>query len=271
MTYDATERSKDARRPIEIYLFARGAQTWRFTSADRAVVADTFTFSPRAISRTAIDASAELARAGLTLTVHRDFEIATMFRENPTTAPVTCMLQAYHEGDGEVATMWLGRVSGVSFQGVAATVKMEPVYTSIRRMGLRRAYQRQCPHVLYGTQCGANRELHRVDGTLLDAPDGVVVTVPEAATKPDGWAAGGTVEYVTPGGVPERRFILNHVSTELTLSALPHELHAGMDVKIYAGCEHTIEVCDTKFSNAVRYGGMPYFTKKNPFGGDPIY
>lgn len=272
MAFDSVERSAESGRPVEIYQFAREAQVWRFTSADRPVELDSFIFQPRPIERSEIDVSSEVARAGLTLTVSREFEIAKLFRENPTSAAVTCVLRRYHAGDGELATMWTGRVIGVEMRSsISAEIRMEPTYTSIRRTGLRRLYQRQCPHVLYGPQCGANKELHRVDGALIDNPVGYVVTVPEAATKPDGWAAGGMIEYITVDGVPERRFVMNHVGADLTLSSKPWELYAGMTVKIFAGCDHTIETCRDKFANARRYGGMPYFTKKNPFNGDPVY
>ena len=45
MTYDARERSLFEAYPVELYLFARGAQYWRYTSADEDKVVDGVTYN----------------------------------------------------------------------------------------------------------------------------------------------------------------------------------------------------------------------------------
>lgn len=270
MSFDTIERSADQARPVELFTFARDFQRWRYTSADRDVVSDGFTFTAHSIARTDIESSNEKARSGLKLTVARDFAIAELYRISPPTLPVTCIVQQYHQGDGEVVTIWTGRILAVQFAGISAQISMEPVFTSIRRVGLRRTYQRQCQHALYGSACQVNREAVRVDGTVASI-SGLVVNVAEAASSANGWFAGGYLEFLVSGGVPERRFITDHTGQALTVSTAPGELAAGTAVKIYPGCDHTITTCNSKFGNALNYGGQPYFTKKNPFGGDPIY
>lgn len=270
MAFDTVERSTDQARPVEIFTFARDFQRWRYTSADRDVISGGQTFLARSITRSDIESSAEKARAGLRLSVPRDLEVADLYRISPPTMAVTCLVQQYHQGDGEVATIWSGRILAVQFAGIAAEITLEPFYTSIRRVGLRRTYQRQCQHVLYGTACQVNREAVRTDG-VVDSIAGAVVNVPAASSLAAGWFAGGYIEYLVAGGVPERRFITDHTGAALTCSVSPAGLVGGASVKIYPGCDHTIATCNSKFSNAVNYGGQPYFTKKNPFGGDPIY
>lgn len=270
MTYDAVERSRDGRRPVEIYTFARDYQTWRYTSADRDVVVDSLTYTARSISRSAIEATGELARLGLTLNVQRDLEVADLFRVSPPSAAVTCTVRQYHDGDGSVATLWSGRIASVSWQGASATIALEPVYTALRRVGLRRMYQRQCPHVLYGSACGVNSAAFRVDGPA-DAISGLTVSVSEASLLADGWFAGGFIEYDIALGIAERRFVTGHSGAVLTLSAAPAGLVVGQSVRMFPGCDHALATCNSKFSNALNYGGMPYFTQKNPFGGEPIF
>lgn len=270
MTFDARERSADQGRPVELFTFARDFQRWRYTSVDRELTVDSASFAPRAIVRSGFEASNEKARSAMTLTVPRDLEVADLYRVSPPTLPVTCVVQQYHEGDGEVAMIWSGRILSVRFEGVAALMSLEPVFTSIRRVGLRRAFQRQCPHALYGSACGVNREAFRTNGTV-DSIAGLVVNVPEAAAFAAGWFAGGYIEWTASGGVPERRFITDHTSAALTLAGVPFGLTAGESAKLYPGCDHTSATCSGKFSNPLNYGGFPFFTKKNPFGGDPIY
>lgn len=270
MTYDAVERSRDGRRPVEIYTFARDYQQWRYTSADRDVVVDSQTYLARSISRSAIESTGEMARLGLTLTVQRDLEVADLFRIAPPVAAVTCTVRQYHDGDGSIATIWSGRIASVSWQGAAASIALEPVYSALRRVGLRRMYQRQCPHVLYGSACGVNSAAFRVDGPA-DAISGLTVSVSEASLLADGWFAGGFIEYDIALGIAERRFVTGHSGAVLTLSAAPAGLVVGQSVRMFPGCDHALATCNSKFSNAVNYGGMPYFTLKNPFGGEPIF
>lgn len=270
MTYDAVERSRDGRRPVEIYTFARDYQQWRYTSADRDVVVDSQTYLARSIARGAIEATGEMARLGLTLTVQRDLEVADLFRIAPPVAAVTCTVRQYHDGDGSIATIWSGRIASVSWQGAAASIALEPVYSALRRVGLRRMYQRQCPHVLYGSACGVNSAAFRVDGPA-DAISGLTVSVSEASLLADGWFAGGFIEYDIALGIAERRFVTGHSGAVLTLSAAPAGLVVGQSVRMFPGCDHALATCNSKFSNAVNYGGMPYFTLKNPFGGEPIF
>jgi uncharacterized phage protein (TIGR02218 family) len=270
MTFDAVEKSVQGGRPVEIYTFARDFQRWRYTSADRTVTVSGQPYLPRAIARSDIEANAEKARSALRVTVPRDLEVADLYRVTPPTLPVTLVIQKYHFGDGELASIWAGRILGVKFSGIAAEITLEPTFTSIRRTGLRRIYQRQCPHVLYGNECGVNREAYRTDGTV-DSIAGLVLTIPAASALATGWFAGGYVEFLVDGGIAERSFITDHSGAAVTLSSTPYGLTSGATVKLYPGCNHTIATCNSKFNNALNYGGMPYFTQKNPFGGDPVY
>jgi uncharacterized phage protein (TIGR02218 family) len=270
MTYDARERSVQDGRPIEIFTFARDVQAWRYTSADRDVTVTSQVYRAQPISRSEIESTQEKARLGITITMPRTIEVAELYRVSPPTQAVTCIVQQYHEADAEVATLWTGRILSCEFAGAMATLRLEPLLTSIRRIGLRRMYQRQCPHVLYGPACQVNRESFRVDGTVASI-SGLVVNVAAAAGEADAWFAGGYLEYTAEGGAPERRFITNHAGPLLTVSSAPYGLAAAAAVKLYPGCDHAITTCTSKFSNAANYGGFPYFPLKNPFGGQPVF
>lgn len=270
MTFDAREISADAGRPIELFEFARDYQTWRYTSADREVTADSITYLPRAISRSAIDVSAEKARAGITITAPRDLEVADLYRVVPPSMAITLAVRQVHEGDGEVVTLWTGRISTVEFLGPAAQITCEPSFTALRRIGLRRMYQRQCPHVLYGSACGVNRTSYRADG-LVESISGATVNVAAAALQVAGFYAGGYIEWEIASGIFERRFITDHSGAALTLSSSPFGLAGGTAVRLYPGCDHLLATCNAKFNNAANYGGFPFIPLKNPFGGEPIF
>ena len=270
MSFDTQERSIQGGRPVELYTFAREGATWRYTSGDRDVVLLGNTYAARALRRSDIESTNEKARLGLRITAPRFLEVADLYRVAPPTQAVTLVLQQYHAGDGEVATLWTGRILSVLFQGLQAEIALEPLYTSIRRIGLRRLYQRQCAHVLYGPACRVVRTGFRVDGTVASV-SGQVVNVSAASAYAAQHFAGGYLEFAAAAGVTERRFILEHSGAALTLSSGASDLAPGAAVSVFPGCDHTIATCTSKFSNAANFGGFPYFPTKNPFDGSPVY
>lgn len=273
MTYEAAETSADAGRPVELYTFARGTTLWRYTSADRAQVVGGDTFAPAVIGRSRIEQGAEMNRSALKLTVPRDFAIAELYRVAPPGDVVAVTLRRLHlsDADGELATLWTGRVVNVAWSndGAQATITCEPIYTSLRRTGLRRMYGRLCPHVLYGPACKANPAVFAVPGTLT-ATTGLTLTAAAWGAKPVGWFDGGFIEWAEGGGT-ERRFIVAHSGSTLTLDRRAPSLAVGAVATAYPGCEHTLEVCDDKFDNILNNGSTPFIPTKNPMGGDPIY
>ena len=270
MSYDARERSADQGEPIELFEFGRDYQRWRYTSADREVTADSLVYRPAAISRSAIEISVDKPRNAITITAPRDLEVAELYRIQPPTTAVSVILREYHRGDDDVATIWSGRIVTVAWIGPACEISCEPISSGMRRLGLRRLYQRQCPHVLYDSACTVNREAVRVDG-IIDSISGDAITVPEADVLADGWFAGGYLEFDVALGIAERRFITDHTGPVLTISGASYGMAVGSSVRLYPGCDHTIATCQGKFSNAANYGGFPYFATKNPFGSDPIF
>lgn len=271
MSYDARERSEAQGRPIELYTFSRGdALQWRYTSADRDVTVSAVLYAAAVIRRNRIEQGPEVARSNLQLTVPHDFPVAELYKIAPPSDPVRLVLAEYHDGDSEVVTKWQGEIASVRFRGVETEIELTPLSGTFNAIGLRRAYQRTCPFVLYGPECKVDQSLYRVTGEVLGV-SGLVVTVAEADTPPDGYFDGGFIEWEIAAGTYERRFISSHVEDELTLDMPPVGLDVGTDVNIYPGCDHTLSTCNAKFGNALNYGGMPYIPTKNPFGGDPIY
>lgn len=267
MTYDAREKSIQDGEPIELYTFALGSRTWRYTSADRLVTVAANDFEPKALTRTDIESTSDRARLGIKIRAPRTLEVVKLFLMSPPSQAVTLVLQQYHEGDGEVSTIWTGRILGVDF--ASGEISLEPVYTSVRRLGLRRLYQVTCTHSLYGTKCKADKDAHSLAGTA-GTISGVSLNVPEAAAAAASFYAGGYVEYQVEG-VTERRFIAGSTGGDMTLFSAPYGLSPGAAVTIYPGCDHNPDTCDSKFGNIPHFGGFPYFPKKNPFSGQPVF
>jgi uncharacterized phage protein (TIGR02218 family) len=270
MTYDTSERGQQL-QPIEVYDFARGSQQWHFTSAEVPIVVASQTYLPRTMRRSTIETTTEKARNNLSITCRRDFEIAELFRVSPPTDVISVTVRRCHQSEpDDVAVLWKGRVLNCEWRDIEADLTCEPVSTSLARPGLRRLYQRNCPHVLYSTACGVSKASY-VLAAAIDSVSGLDLSVSEAASQSDGYYAGGFIEWELQAGVIERRFIKNHVGAILSLSSQFVDIGPGVEVSIYPGCNHSTGICNTKFGNLLNYGGFPHIPQKNPFGGSPIY
>lgn len=273
MTFDARERSADQGAPIELFEFVRGTKRWRYAAADRDIVWSSNTYTMTPITRGAVEVSQEIARAGLRISCPRDLEVVDGYRAGSPSDPVLINIWQRHDTDvdAEYVVVWQGRILSVEFGGAVADIFCESVFTSMRRSGLRRAWQKLCPHVLYGSECKVNKADWDVAGTLT-AVSGLTITAAAYGAHPSGYFTGGFIEWTNPDGLIDRRWVTGHVGTTLTLERAIPGLTVGQSVIAYPGCDRTTGNggC-TRFLNILNYGGTPYIPSKNPFGGDPLY
>ena len=269
MTYADREISTDAASPVELYEFRRGSSVWRYTSASQDLVYNSFSYTAVLLKRGSIEQTNEIGRAGLRITLARDVEVVSEFIATPPSEVTLLTVYRQHRSDSETAVVWMGRVPNAEWRESQAELNCPPVYTSLQRTGLRRLYQRNCPHVLYGGSCQASPIVHRVQGAV-GAISGTVVSVPAAAGFAVGHFAGGFATW-SANGITEKRMIIAHSSDSITLSAVPPGLSIGAAVVLYPGCDHTLNTCESKFNNSANFGGFPFIPTKNPFGGSPIY
>ncbi len=270
MSYDTQETGAQTGAPVELYEFRHGPNFYRYTSADVDVVHDFKTFEAWPMSRNAIEATQEMARQALKISCSRDLPILSLFRLAPPSDVITVSVYRLHRGDGEAITAWMGRILNVSWRGLQAEIHCESVYTSIKRPGLRRMYQKQCPHVLYSAQCGVVGGSYKVSRQVLSV-SGLDVTLADMGAFASGYFAGGYIEWQPSTGIIERRSIRNHAGAVLSVNFQAFGLVAGVTIDVYPGCDHTLATCAAKFSNSLNYGGMPYIPTKNPFDGTPVF
>lgn len=278
MSFNDIEVSEYGNAPIETYEFQRNGQFWRYTSSDENFFPNLGTeFVATQIKRSRIVGTQDIGKTSLKITVTRRADVVNQYIATSPTDIVTFKLTRYHAGDPlNPAITFNGRVVNVKFMENDVEITVQPIFSALKRPGLRRAYQTSCPHVLYGTSCNANRAefdtvavLSDVSGNLITSAGLIVAINP---TFDDAWFTGGYVEFVI-GGHTERRFItdFNNASGTLTLNLPFSDLAAGDTVTAFAGCNHTTDVCNGKFDNLLNYGGFPFIPQKNPMDGTSIF
>lgn len=265
MTYAAVETSDYAGQPVELYNFTLGIQKWLYTSADVAFDYAGETYEPYPLKRSAFRQTQELAKAGIEIAAPRDLPFVAARLANPMQGVVQLTIYRRHRSDAEVKTWWRGRIEGMRFAGGESTISGVPLGTSLKRLGLRRAAQRQCPHGLYDTGCGLSAAAFSATGSLI-SHSGATVTSGVFASVANGWWVGGKIAFGA-----ELRFIVGHAGDTLTLSSAVPGLAQNAAFTVYPGCDHTPGTCNTKFGNILNYGGAPWFPVKNPFTGDSAF
>lgn len=269
MTYADREVSAYDGQPIELFTFLRSGVVWRYTSSDEDIVAETFTYTAIPMERSKIEQTQEAARSTLEIRISKTSEFVQQYIAYPPTAVVTLTVKRYHVGLAEYITIWIGRVTNVSFTETQATIRCEPIQTTMRRPILRLVYQPNCPHVLYGSACAANRSAFTLNATLSGV-SGNVLTSSAFGSFATGYFAGGYITY-NDGVSQETRFITSSASANITLNLPFNSIPADADVTVYPGCDHTLVTCNDKFGNVLNYGGQPFYPGQNPFGGNPIF
>lgn len=268
MTYEAQEEGHG--QPVELYQFRRGVtKSYLYTSHDVPITFGSLVYQPIQIKAGKIEQNSEIERADLPITIQRDAEILDNFIAFPRTEVITITVFRQHlnDGDAEFITAWKGRVLTVNFKRDTGVLICEPIFTSLKRPGLVRTYQAQCPHALYGGECQVVDQLYKIQGTVT----GIIANTIQAtawAAFDDNYFNGGYVVFDNA----EFRSITDSLGTGiLTLTANIPDLSGGGLVMAYPGCKHNLDDCLNKFNNVINYGGFPYIPKVNPFNGTMIY
>lgn len=274
MTFNAFETSLEDGQPVELYEFIVGVKTYRYTSFVEDVTYLTKTYTQVQISRGELEDSGDVPKNSLTVEAQRDLEVADLFRVAPPADVVVLNIRRLHLGDGanpEAKLFWTGRVLTCEWgQGSTARLTCESLYTALKRRGLRRLYQRQCPHILYGAACGvpATSWKHTLS---IATVTGVSLIDFALVGFGDGYFSGGYMEWEREPGLIERRAIRNHVGDTITMTFPVVGMDNGATVSLFAGCDHTTNTCGSKFNNRINYGGFPFIPRINPFGGANVF
>lgn len=280
MSYNDLENSVDSGQPLYFYEFIYGDAS---TAAYR-YVADTVmrvyggrVWQPFPIKNSEIVMSGSLDKQTLTVTAREDIDITALVVTRPPSRVTLLNIYRGHVTDPEMAMIWTGRVlSGKLGEASEVEFSCEPISTSLLAIGLRRKYQRGCPHALYGRACGADKSLHTESGITTGTTDVMTVSVSMSGDE-HGLTAesltGGIFRVTLKTGIMEIRAISGAVNNggrnwTLTLVAPIYDMSVGRPVSMSKGCLHTYDACKNVFSNGDNYGGCANIPTKNPFNAN---
>ena len=271
MTYNSYELSPHSGSPFELYRFAYIDQTYLYSTLDgdqAPIIFNGEEYQKESIGRSSTDKVPDMSKSFLDLKVPRTFPVAKLFMYGPPESVVTITVFRLHLTDPDLGyiTFFKGRVMSCNFSEDEAELHCEPIFTSLKRPGLRMVYDTACVHAHYSSVgCTLLKKNWKRAGAVLDA-QGTALIVQEASLHPDGWFSGG--QFIC-GDI--QRLIMIHAGVHLTLLHPVPSSVINKDCVIYPGCDHSRQTCGNKFDNAVNFGGFSWMPLKNPYTGDNIF
>lgn len=271
MSLEQYESSVEQGRPIYLYAFALGARVWRYTSsASDVVTVDGFVWAACAISHDGVKQTGEAASDALSIEAPISVAPAQLYLSHPPTSQITVRILQKDASDPELYAIYAGEVSQVNVpEPGRVSITCETLSVSLRREGLRFGWQRSCPYALYDPlTCKLDKAAHAV-ATTVATISGNAITVNSAITL--AIYGGGFLQWTHPVKGIEYLGIESQVGSTLNIFGSTAELHTGIEVTLYRGCNRTPAVCRS-FGNYDNYGGIPNMPGKSPFDGtNPFY
>jgi len=265
MSYDSIETSPYGSQPFELYAFSTADQAWYFTSGDQPITYLGNLYTPEVIKRTPTNQTSEAKSGTVRVTLPKENPVPQQFVSFCPSTPLFVVIYRGHGGDSDVVVNFTGRVTINRF-GDFGELSCIPESDFLKNNIPAVKFQAPCNHFLYDAGCTIDKALFLVPGTVsaLD-PTGMILTVAAAATKPDNWFTAGYVEIGE-----QRRMVLLHNGTTLTLLAALFGVEVGSQVNLYAGCMRDFHTCVAKFSNGKNFLGFQWIPTRNPFK-NPFY
>lgn len=258
MAYDDFEFSSSESRPNELYRFTYGGDGRAYVVTSSAF---DFPFSGEIykaipIKRSEIKRSEEVGKNNLSVYLKRDNSYFNRFLAGTLTYPTTLVLYSIQE-DESFRELWTGEVKSVTKTPDHLDVTLSPISSGARRSILHRKYSIQCPHALYSYYCQVVTGAYTRTGTIQSISGSVIIS-PAFSLEEDGWFSGGTIHIGS-----EIKTILSHIGDSVTLLDSFYQVSAGSSFIAKAGCDHSLETCDSKFANHLNYGGCPWIPSED--------
>lgn len=276
MVFDTLESSVESSRPIELYTITLGAEQFFWTSSEDDITIGATVYEAIPLQRGRIIQSPEnrenivdVTVGGTNLFAKKYIDVVPGNRAKMTIQ----RLQRADLGAPDIITLYVGYVQSVQFSrdGYTAVIATLPIAAATSRSIPRYTYQGLCNNVLYDDACGVDDtdSTWRLSNAEVLSTSGADITVQGADGEADGYWTGGYVEAL---GGQDSRLILAHTGTTLTLLQPFPADQTGAVVNLFAGCDHTISTCDSKFfttedltSNVINYGGFHFVPTRDIF------
>lgn len=268
MSYLSKTHSVAEGRPIDLYQFVRGEneKIWRFCNADKDLE-----INGEKWLATAISDSGQGGTGEVNVVLPSNNPVAQLYRGIAPSQPVKATIMRLDIEEREIRVVWIGTITEVKRPEAEKTELVTAGLSStMDYAGLRLTWGRNCPYSLYDYDCKVNPKNFVVAGLVIQAINGVSITVGVPKELPSGWFNAGFIEWMDDG-VRDVRAVKTHSNNEITLMGGTHKLAVGMTINVYPGCDGRATTCKSKFNNILNFGGIPHMPNKSPYDGSRVF
>lgn len=274
-TFDQDEASVQSNQPEEYYdIVLSTGVTYHIASGNRDLLVGATIYTAIPAARGALAISKVDGNTGtnleLSLPVNHPFiQRCFQYGVPPRQTTVTAWRRQKRSLVSE--QMWVGLVTSIACSGnIAKLLIPARIVENAQRYLPTVTTAPTCPYILYDAMCQVARTSFVVTTTaILVEGRAVLVDMGDAAKVGNNWSLGGEIVHSTG----ERRSIMlqkdldpsTTTLSKLSMTEVIPELKTGDTISIYAGCDHTIQTCKTKFAQHHRFGGYPDAALVNPF------
>lgn len=285
MSFNSLEKSRYSGKPIHFYL-AQGAENspdmgyigpYGFNDGEEIFqfpwitdsAGDPVNFYPWPIKHSDPSSDGTLDKSDVTLTMSRGTPLDALFLAYPPSQVVNLTIFQGHVGDTVIQdnfkTIWMGRIISSAYKDSEMEFTGNPVSTNLKKPGLRRNYQLGCPHVLYGSQCGASKAAATITRTALSVSGNKVALTATVGTSYGDYAGGLLEWYHAVTGAKELRTISNITAdgSTITIRGVMRGIVPGTLLSIIKGCNRLMSGCNMH-ANILNFGGQPFIPLENP-------
>jgi uncharacterized phage protein (TIGR02218 family) len=271
--FSPLEISNQQARPVALYEFRYGNTYWRYCTDDEDRTVNGHVWTAQVISDEGVTQGGS-DQNDLQITVQADNPVAAIFRNGQLSGKVWLSVRRWHIGDPDEETplLWSGTVvnAAVADNQAAAQMTCRSLGGSYDRQGLRLAWGRMCPHVLYSEfGCRVNKSLHAYPHTI-ETLSGTNFTVTTYLPPAEGSFTGGFAEFIREDGSFQRYGIEFQNGNDFRVFGSTSGLSLGSEVTLYPGCSRDTASCK-RFDNLANFGGFPHLPGKSPFDGSPVF
>lgn len=272
MSYDDGETSSFKGGTITLYRFQVNVNRFfRYTDSEKDFVFGDEVFEAFPISSSDVTNTSLLDRTPYEIKVPKTLPLANFLKEFPPSYVMRAEVFLVHPelAPDERQRIFVGKLTGISTKGPEGLIICDTMDSSFRNPGLRRTYQRQCPHVLYGPACKAAKTALGLEVLPLSAGLNTLALGDFPIAEDPASYLGGTAEWDVEDGKVVRNIIgaYRDVDTlRLSLAGPASSAEPGSIVAVYKGCERTEASCGDRFGNILNYGGQPWIPLENPIG-----
>jgi uncharacterized phage protein (TIGR02218 family) len=272
MSFDIFEISNRAGKPVFLFKFTAGIQSYTYTTDNKPADYLGETYSPlENLEPSGTSQSQEIQAQKITVSAFREWILPRQFVSFVPSNLMFLVVFKYHRAaPDDKYVYWQGFVQSAKFDDKKSYLNCAPVSVLFNRLGLRRSFSTLCGHILYDGFCPVPASAYRVDGVITDIGS-FTITAAEWTSYDSTWFVAGFVERTLPSGVTDMRLITGNDTGVLTLlSPFPSDLQTGETLHAYAGCDHKFSTCaGAKFGAYTDEGGAcgcyDRIPVKNPF------